>query len=203
MCGNESMAEKQRLSTEEVIRRIKEVHGDRFEIPSDFEYKSNMTKVKLICKEHGEFWQVPIFLWRGVGCPKCNRSKLERELCKLFEDNSIEYEEQKHFPWLGLQELDFYLPSHNLAIECQGLQHFTEVDFHGNGIETATKHLEAQIILDERKKERCEENGVRLIYYTHVKDVEDFEHYNHGLYDGNLYKTQEELLDILCRETQG
>ena len=33
---------------------------------------------------------------------------------------------KKRFDWLGRQSLDFYLPKYNLAIECQGSQHYIE-----------------------------------------------------------------------------
>ena len=36
--------------------------------------KNYKTKVKIICKEHGEFEQMPSNHVRGNGCPVCNRS---------------------------------------------------------------------------------------------------------------------------------
>lgn len=37
---------------------------------------------------------------------------------------NIKYERYKKFSWLKKQNLDFYLPDYNIAIECQGIQHF-------------------------------------------------------------------------------
>ena len=45
----------------------------------------------------------------------------------FLKENNIEFETQKRFKWLGGKSLDFYLPKYNIAIECQGLQHFRPV----------------------------------------------------------------------------
>ena len=33
-------------------------------------------------------------------------------------NNSITYERQKKFEWLGFQSLDFFITKYNIAIEC-------------------------------------------------------------------------------------
>jgi very-short-patch-repair endonuclease len=163
-CKSNKISEKQRLSINEVVERIKKVHGDKFIIPNDFEYKNNQAKVKLICKEHGEFHQNPFNLWKGVGCPKCNKSKLENEMSMILKENNIAFEEQKKFDWLGNLELDFYLPQYNTAIECQGIQHFKPIDIFGG-----EKQLKQQKEWDQKKKTLCEEHGIKIIYFSNNK----------------------------------
>ena len=70
----------------------------------------------------------------------------------FFRQNKIEYEYQKRFIWLGKQSLDFYLPKYNIAIECQGEQHFKPVDFGGKGIKWATEQFQYNVKKDEQKK---------------------------------------------------
>lgn len=44
-----------------------------------------------------------------------------------LEKNEIEFIYQansRYFPFLKRQSLDFYIPKYNVAIECQGEQHF-------------------------------------------------------------------------------
>ena len=66
---------------------------------------------------------------------------------------------QKKFDWLGkFLSLDFYLPTVNMAIECQGKQHF------GQGGWSKAFDFEKQHERDERKRRLCEENGVTLFY---------------------------------------
>ncbi len=59
-----------KLTTEEFIKKAKAVHGDRYDY-SKVEYVNNQTKVCIICKEHGDFWQVPYAHLNGHGCSKC------------------------------------------------------------------------------------------------------------------------------------
>ena len=62
---------KKQLTTEEFIRRAKEIHGDKYDY-SKVEYVGSKTKVCIICTEHGEFWQTPNGHLNGKGCPICS-----------------------------------------------------------------------------------------------------------------------------------
>lgn len=81
-----------------------------------------------------------------------------------MEDNKIEYEYQKRFDWLKPLSLDFYLPKYNIAIECQGEQHFKIVDFFG-GEEGFKRQVERDVL----KRKLCEEHEVNLLYYSDKK----------------------------------
>lgn len=52
------------------INKSKEIHGDRY-IYDYVNYIDCYTKVKLICKKHGEFFISPTSHWQKVGCCKC------------------------------------------------------------------------------------------------------------------------------------
>ena len=54
-----------------IINDFKKIHGDRYNY-SLVEYKNTKTKVKIICKIHGEFTQSPNGHKAGRGCPKCS-----------------------------------------------------------------------------------------------------------------------------------
>jgi hypothetical protein len=58
------------MTTEEFIQKAKEVHGDRYDY-SKVQYINTKTKVCIICKEHGEFWQRANNHIIGHGCHKC------------------------------------------------------------------------------------------------------------------------------------
>ena len=148
-----------KLTTEEFIAKAKKTHGDKYDY-SRVEYVNARTKICIICPEHGEFWQTPHSHICGDGCPNCRISHLENEVKTMLDENNIVYEYQKHFSWLGKQSLDFYIPSRNIAIECQGSQHFFPYDFFGGekGL-TETKNR------DMKKKKLCDDNGVSLLYY--------------------------------------
>lgn len=56
--------------TKEFIKRAKEKHGNKYDY-SNSKYENKRKKVKIICKEHGEFEQYPRQHISGSNCPKC------------------------------------------------------------------------------------------------------------------------------------
>ena len=71
------------MSTEEFIQKAKAVHGDKYDY-SKVEYAGSKTKVCIICKKHGEFWQIPSSHLKGHGCVKCRadgNTKYNKEIC--------------------------------------------------------------------------------------------------------------------------
>ena len=161
-CGIISCKPKS-LTTEEFIEKARKIHGDKYDY-SKTKYIDSKTKVCIICPKHGEFWQTPNCHLDGKGCPLCNESHLERDIRFLFDKNGIKYQYRKRdFKWLEGLELDFYLPEYNIAIECQGEQHFIPKSFGGNKSDKFNK----QIKLDDLKALKCKNNGVKLIYYSY------------------------------------
>jgi len=65
---------------------------------------------------------------------------------------------------LGRQSLDFYLPDYNIAIECQGIQHFKPVDFGGKGEKSANELFEKNKERDDKKLKKCLSNNIEMIY---------------------------------------
>ena len=151
-----------KLTTEEFIKKSKEIHGDKYDY-SKVEYKGSKEKVCLICPKHGEFWISPnSHISQKQGCKYCKKSKLEDKISLILFDNKISYISQysnKHCGWLGKQSLDFFLPKYNIAIECQGEQHYKLVKIWGgeNGLNKRKR-------LDEIKKEKCKEHNIKIIY---------------------------------------
>lgn len=145
-----------KLTIKELIEKFKYIHGNYYDY-SNIEYINRQTPIKIICPEHGEFYQKPSNHMVGKGCPKCNFSHLEREIFNNFKNIGIET--QKEFHWLKNKrkmKLDFYIPTKNIAIECQGIQHF---------IDEWYKTKNNIIFRDELKYKLCKENCVKLIYY--------------------------------------
>ena len=147
-------------TTDWFIEAARKVHGDLYDY-SLSEYKGTKEPVKIICKKHGIFFQKPNYHLSGNGCPKCNTPKLEIELMQKLEENGIDYIFHYHPDFLGGLELDFYIPDIKLGIECQGIQHYSPVEFFGGegGFEKTALH-------DKTKKELCDIKGVKLIFFT-------------------------------------
>ncbi len=70
-----------RLTTDIVIERSKNVHGSKYDYSLSV-YKDSMTKMKIICKEHGVFSQIPHAHMRGNGCPLCGDNSVGNKLKK-------------------------------------------------------------------------------------------------------------------------
>ena len=122
-----------RYTTEEFLSSLPEWIKERYNF-SKFEYKRTHDKSILICPEHGEFLMSPHNIRKGIGCPGCSESKIERDVRLFLKKNNIRYfSEYKHNKDFHKQAIDFYLPDYNIAIECQGIQHFQPTDFAGKG----------------------------------------------------------------------
>ena len=73
-CGKVKTTNAQKFSTEEFIKRAVEIHGDKYDY-SEVDYRTARIKVTIICREHGEFEQIPDAHLRGHGCAKCRDSE--------------------------------------------------------------------------------------------------------------------------------
>ena len=164
-CANELKHTYRVLSNEEVVKRLKEKIGDRY-LLDKVHYINARTKILLGCKEHGYF---PIKFHDALnlhGCPYCKQSRAEALLSEELRKNNIKFETQFSFEWMktstyGKLSYDFYLPKQNIAIECQGRQHFECVNAFG-GEDEFKKILER----DCNKKRLTVENNVKLLYFV-------------------------------------
>ena len=52
------------------IALARKIYGDEYDY-SKVEYKNMRSKVRIICRKHGEFWQVPYTHMTGIGCLRC------------------------------------------------------------------------------------------------------------------------------------
>lgn len=115
------------MGVDEILKRAKKIHGDRYIYDIQIQPKNNSKKIRIICPEHGEFFQKINSHLLGAGCPKCNMSRGERVVTAYLERHKLPYEYQKRFSTcrrFQLLSFDFYLPKFNVIIEFDGEQHF-------------------------------------------------------------------------------
>lgn len=151
---------------EEFINDAIKIHGNKYDY-SLVDYTDCKLKVKIICPIHGEFEQTPDSHIQGSGCPFCHESKLERQVYLTLIENNINFEREKTFPWLKKKKplrLDFYLSDYNIAIECQGEQHYKDITFL-----TMKSNFNEIQERDKIKRNLCEKNGIKIIYYGRLK----------------------------------
>ena len=171
-CGRESARQKKFLTQEEFIQRATDLHHGKYDY-SITVYNGRSENIQYIChekdkygNEHGIITQPCTTHLMGFGCPKCHASRLEVQTEHYLKERGFDYIHQKRFSWLGRQSLDFYLPSLNIAIECQGEQHYRAVTHFGGDDNLAYVQE-----MDAKKLHKCLTHGVQLYYYTNEKGV--------------------------------
>lgn len=90
-CGCPSCSKVKHLTTEEFIKRSKEIHSNRYDY-SKTRYINIRTKVTITCPIHGDFEQNPKKHYLGQGCPQCGKKyakEYKKGDYKHFIDESI------------------------------------------------------------------------------------------------------------------
>ena len=158
-----------RKTLEEFVKESNIMHHNEYDY-SKTVYKCNNKPVIITCPIHGDFLQRPKDHLNGQGCPHCKQSKIEKEISDFLYSNNISFKSQyKYDETNSKNSLDFYLPDYNMAIECQGIQHFKPVDFANKGKEWAEELFKKNIERDVYKSKLCEKKGIKLIYYIPKK----------------------------------
>jgi hypothetical protein len=159
-------SKNKRKTKDDIISEIKKVHGNKYNV-DDIVYNGIHRSITLLCNHCGNtFTNTPTNIIRyNEGCPYCcPKSKMENEIETLLIDNNIRFIREKKFDWLKNKRslsLDFYLPEYNMAIECQGIQHFDNKSFFSKN----SNLIENDII----KNRVCKEHGIQIIYYANYK----------------------------------
>lgn len=166
---------KYKPETEEWIERAVQTHGDRYDY-SEAEYVSAHGQVKIICPEHGPFWQGARVHVMGAGCQQCGKVYVpttEEFIARLREVHGDHYDYSK--------------------VEYRNLREFIVVGCptHGDFEQRAQAHLLGQ---------GCPGCNLRRLYAT--EEWIDRAVEKHGdRYDYSLveYVNSQTLVTIICR----
>ena len=119
------------MTTEEFIHKAKQVHGDKYNY-SKVEYIDSKTKVCIICKEHGEFWQSPCIHLQRKGCTKCGRERTAKFHSKSLEQ-FLQEAKKVHGNKYDYSKVDFANYQTKVVIICPK---------HGEYTQSPTFHLQ-------------------------------------------------------------
>ena len=87
-------SDNQRRTLDSFLTQAFESHGKKYDY-SKVDYKNNLTEVEIICPEHGNFWQKPVYHINGKhGCPKCGNNFSVKE--NLWLDNFKNIDKRQH-----------------------------------------------------------------------------------------------------------
>jgi hypothetical protein len=150
-CGVERTKKVLTLDIGDFIYKSNIVHSFKYDYSTTF-YNGSHNKIIIICPEHGEFEQLPYDHLSGHGCVKCTSSvsSVEKYINDFIINELNIMTIQSSRSIIEPQQLDIYIPSHNLAIEYNGLYWHSEKFIYNN------YHLDKTL--------GCENKGIRLIH---------------------------------------
>ena len=159
------------------IECFKNVHGDRYDY-SDCIYINNKTKLKIVCKEHGEFYQTPLnHEYFKCNCPKC--AKCQKIDTKIF----IEMSESIHEKNYNYSMVEYKNMISKIKIFCKK---------HGIFEQTPQNHLKYGC-----KKCSFEKKRSNIQDFIERSNIVHKNLYNYTLTD---YDTMHKKVKILCKE---
>ena len=176
-CRNTKISETQRSTKEDFIKKAQEIHGDLYDY-SKVEYVNNNTKVCIICKKHGEFYQRPSNHLAGKGCKKCAlelSSAYQSDDKKSFIKKAISVHGNRYC----YDEVEYKCSWEKVKIVCPK---------HGAFYQTPSHHLQGDgcPICKESKGES------RIWVYLNNKNITFTPQYR--LHNENLFCSNKELL---------
>lgn len=151
---------------------------------SDYQFKDLIRKLN-------EFFSIKLYAPDKVQYERINADfnlDVYRKLCEIMNieaSDAVRWKKEfhlfnlvkKHYSdaiyqfrssWLGQQSLDVFIPSINLGIEYQGIQHYESVELFGG-----KEALQTRKINDEKKKEKCQKNKVMLLEWPYTDEVSE------------------------------
>jgi hypothetical protein len=105
-CGKDKASKIKSHTSKEFIEQAIKIHGNKYDY-SLVEYKSNNTKINIICKKHGIFTQRATNHTSGQGCPDCSTENKSSTL-EEFIDKALKIHGNKY---------DYSLVKYNGTIE--------------------------------------------------------------------------------------
>lgn len=185
-CRNERISKEKMKSHEQYILDCEKVHGKGRYIYLT-EYKGEKNNITFQCTKCGRIStkNASHHLHRMDGCSFCSKSHLEQIVQIFLENNNIKFTPQ--FKIANRQSLDFYLDEYNIAIECQGEQHFSN-NFHKSNDSSYVKR-------DINKYYYCIENNINLVYFTNKKLVKKYDILENEKYE-SLYRKDNTFFEI-------
>lgn len=154
---------------ENYISDARLVHGDLYDYDL-VEYKNNKTPITIVCKKHGRFELNPLSHLRGYGCPKCGPTG-EVRIMRYLDNRNISYKREyrlKNDTGIGTNKgfrADFFLPSLNMMIEYNGVQHYRPIKLFGG-----ERRYKEQVERDHALQCYCDKHSIRLLeipYYEY------------------------------------
>lgn len=132
-CAIKNQGDKKRKTQEQFIIEAQTIHNNKYDY-SKVVYVNTNTKIKIICKEHGEFEQRPSCHLKGKSCPICGIIKKEFSQ-KKTQEQFIKEAIEKHGDRYDYSNVQYINSDTKIIIICKEHGEFEKVPF---------KHLQGQ-----------------------------------------------------------
>jgi hypothetical protein len=142
-CGKNKSANNQKKTNDEFIKEAIEKHGEKYNY-SKVDYINAKTKIVIICKEHGEFEQIPDSHTQGMGCKKCGRLTYSKNKTKTTEQ-FIKQAKYIHYDKYDYSKVNYTGIDNKIDIICKK---------HGEFITSPYVHLKGNGGCKECQKEK-------------------------------------------------
>lgn len=163
-CSYDIRGNNQTMTTEEFINNSNLIHNNKYNYTKTV-YTKSLDNITVICPIHGEFSQRANHHLSGHGCKLCNKSNGERIIEEFLLSHHITYIREHTFDSCRSTKnsshklpFDFYLPSHNMCIEFDGIQHYEPKEYFG-GLDA----YKQTSLNDEIKTNYCKISNISLI----------------------------------------
>jgi very-short-patch-repair endonuclease len=159
LCGG-----SKKLTQNEFIDRISKIYEGKYDF-SESLYVNTDTKVKCFCYKHGEFWQTPHHLLKGIACEKCGRERMSKKKIEKSSKNFERGARKIHGDKYDYSKVEYSHNQHEVCIICPEHGEFWQMPVRhlsGNGcpkcnssrLETNVRNFlkENDINFEEQKK---------------------------------------------------
>jgi hypothetical protein len=145
-----------KLNLNVFVERAREIHGDKYDY-SQSEYTGMLEKIKIICPEHGEFWQTPANHLKGKGCPTCGHILTWNKRGRINTDKVIELFKEIHGDKYDYSKVQYRDMKTKVCIICP---------LHGEFWQSPEKHI--------KRGFGCPKCGVIKRSQNKILSIDDF-----------------------------
>lgn len=193
------------LTHEQYIEKVSKIHNFRYDY-SKTVYTNSKNKIKIICKEHGEFVLVASKHTQGRGCPHCKNKEMEKSR-RLGHDNFVERAKEIHGDQFDYSVDEYSRFDKKIKIRCREHDEVFEMLPHNHlngqvGCSVCKNEKINQSFHDKKENHKkeyiktIEENIPDNIKFIRL-DYEDFHKSTVHLYCTNHNKEYSKRLDTL------
>lgn len=129
-CAAAELSATRRKETALFIKEADKIHNGRYDY-FEVNYINSKTKVRIICPEHGGFWQAPGSHLAGCGCPRCSSEQNAADSV-LPKEIFIKRATEIHGGKYSYSEVDYTSLHDKVRIKCP---------LHGYFTQAASNHL--------------------------------------------------------------